>query len=77
MPKNQYLFCVTTLLFYYGNGITHANFGDIREAKDMQNLFEETVCHIPDTRYMHVKLCLGSDGNVRRNIVGEIAYDEP
>ena len=74
VPKNQDLFCVTTSLCYNGNGIAHANLSDIREADDMQNLFKETVCRIPDKRYTHVASCLDQMGVAGEILVGEIAY---
>ena len=54
LPEDQNLYCVTTALSYYGKGIAHANLGNISTAKDTQQLFEEAIGRIPDTRYMHV-----------------------
>ena len=38
--EDQDLYCVTTALSYFGQGIAHANLGDISTAKDTQQLFE-------------------------------------
>ena len=74
LPEDQDLYCVTTALSYYGKGIAHANLGDISTAKDTQQLFEEAISRIPDTRYMHVVSCLDQMGVASEMLAGEIDY---
>ncbi|KAJ4129113.1 hypothetical protein NW768_007644 [Fusarium equiseti] len=50
IPKDKDLYCVTTVMRYYGKGIAYASLSKLVEADSQRELFREAAKRVPDSR---------------------------
>ncbi|KAF5577621.1 tetratricopeptide-like helical [Fusarium pseudocircinatum] len=50
IPEDKELYCVTTVMIYYGKGIACASLNRLEEADTQRSLFREAAKRVPDSR---------------------------
>jgi hypothetical protein len=50
IPQNKSLYCVTTVMMYYGKGIEYASTNNLTKADAQRELFREAAKRVPSSR---------------------------
>lgn len=50
IPDDQQLYCVTTVMAYYGRGIAYASTSDLKNAEEQRKLFRQAATRVPESR---------------------------
>jgi hypothetical protein len=74
LPKNQQLYCVTTAMIHYGQGVAFAATGKIAEAIEERELFRDAVSRVPSSRTIFANKCIDVLAVAGAMLDGELAY---
>jgi len=72
LPADTELYCNTTAMIHYAQGVAHAAQGEVAEAERV--LFREAAKRVPKSRYLHNVPCVQLLGIADEMLAGEIAY---
>ncbi|KAL4878080.1 hypothetical protein BJY04DRAFT_196687 [Aspergillus karnatakaensis] len=76
LPKDQQLYCVTTATTHYAKGLAFAATGDVRSAKQQQELFHQTRALVPSSRRAYNSKAIETLAVAAAMLDGEISYRE-
>ncbi len=74
IPRDPELYCVTTAMTHYGNGVALAATGMVEEAEHERALFREAVTRVPPTRTLFNNRCIDILAVAGAMLEGELAY---
>ena len=74
LPENRELYCVTTAMMYYSKAVALAATGNVTEAEQAVERFDEALERVPDSRYVFNNTCLDILAIAREMMLGEVDY---
>ncbi|KAJ5247096.1 TPR-like protein [Penicillium chermesinum] len=74
IPENQGLYAMTTAITHYAKGVAFAAKGNVDEASNQQQLFEQAVGRVPESRTLFNNTCLDILAIAREMLKGELLY---
>jgi tetratricopeptide (TPR) repeat protein len=74
VPKDQFLYSMTTSILHYAKGVAFAAMGRIEQAQEQQCLFQSAVKRVQPSRSLFNNTCLDILAVAQAMLDGEVAY---
>lgn len=74
LPEDQGLYAMTTAITYYAKGVAFAAKGNVQEGLSQQQLFNEAVARVPESRTLFNNTCSDILAIAREMLNGELLY---